>query len=201
LKDNTEKLKREIKIEIEKGLYILDKKLEKDAEKIKENLSKDISLILKDIKKQQEENKIGIIDSMIFVLSFTEIYNRNYVYPVFLYGKKTYIDEYETEFYLDVSLFYNCLESIQERALNLSKKYTREEFSMSGIKREIFINLQYFNMFIVKELKKVFQDENILKLLKSLVTTDSFVIIQNEMYEKPYSIYKKKGNDLWNTIV
>lgn len=186
-----EKLRREILIEVEKSLYTLDERLKRDAKKVQKSLSKDIVLIIESIKRLQKENKIGVIDSMVFVLSRVEIDNNNFAYPVFLYGEKTYVDEYKTEFYLDVSSFYDCLKDIKEKALIISKKYIKEEISMPNIENEIYRYLKYFNMNVVTELRKIFKDEKLLELLKSLITTDSFVVIQNEIYEKPYNIFEK----------
>lgn len=49
---------------------------------------------------------------------------------------------------------------------------------------------KYFNMYIVTVLREVFKSEEVIKILNKVDKLDDFYIIQNELYEAPYLIFK-----------
>lgn len=86
-----EKLKNEIKIEVEKGLFLLDQEFEETKSNLIFQYEDSIGESLDRIYDLQQCKKISLLGSISFVLSRVEISNENYKYYIVLSGEKQYV--------------------------------------------------------------------------------------------------------------
>lgn len=179
--------------EIEKTLFILDKKIKDNYALILKDYTDFIINMLKNILKIQNEGNIGKIDIILFTFSRLYIDNESYIYPVLVYDETMDIAEYNKISSIDVSFLYESLNEIKQKVYNNHKKYIRENITIPEIERELYKYLKYFNMYFVNILRDVFNDKEVKDLIKDIKKADIFAVIQGELLEKPYCICEYKN--------
>jgi len=185
-KNNLTKFQGEVLDKIEHELFNLD-------EDILHNKATFLSKYenqMRDILNDMLRSKIGTLGVIVIVLSRVNIDNENFSYVVFLYGEKLYIDIIEKEYTLDVSDVYKYFMNAKKYLYQNVKKYIGL-YETCNVDVEMYQYLKYFNMYIVSLLRDVFIKSSILSLVDKLKKTNTFYVIQNEIYEKPYLIYKR----------
>lgn len=188
--DLLEKYKKTVKEKLESTLYLLDEELLSKQEDIKNEYISNIKKILTEIKSFMLENKK--LGTIVFLLSRINLENEDFSYPVFIYGENMYIDNYEFSSSLDVLPIYKFYLEFKKEMIFAAKKYPRL-ISIVDAEKEVNKCIKYFNMYVVDLLRKIFMEVDVVQILKEINTVDEFFILQNEMYEKPYLIYKNWG--------
>lgn len=186
-------IKNGVILEVEKFLFILNKEIDDNYKSILEKYISEITDILKNILKTQNEKKIGNIDIILFVLSRVHIDNDNFIYPVLIYDESMEISEYNEISKIDVSFLYKYLNDIKQKVYTEYKKYIRENIIIPEIERELYKYLKYFNMYFVNILRDVFNNEEVKALINDIKKADIFAVIQGELSEKPYCICEYKN--------
>lgn len=185
-----ELFKNEMKSEIESSLYRLDKAVTAVQEAYIDRYAEQAAAILESIRTIQTAGDMEPLGVLAFILSRINIDNGEYTYKVYLYGRKLYIDTYETSFALDVSDVFSFFSESKELLYKTGKAYVGV-IEPCDVETEIYMYIKYYNMYVVKLLRKAFARKGIQDLLEKTEAYPSFYVIQNEIYEKPYLIYSQ----------
>jgi|GEM_PF-1113182 len=185
-----ELFKNEVKSEIESSLYRLDKAVTAVQEAYIDRYAEQAAAILESIRTIQTAGDMEPLGVLAFILSRINIDNGEYTYKVYLYGRKLYIDTYETSFALDVSDVFSFFSESKELLYKTGKAYVGV-IEPCDVETEIYMYIKYYNMYVVKLLRKAFARKEIQDLLEKTEAYPSFYVIQNEIYEKPYLIYSQ----------
>lgn len=185
-----ELFKNEVKSEIESSLYRLDKAVTAVQEAYIDRYAEQAAVILESIRTIQTAGDMEPLGVLAFILSRININNGEYTYKVYLYGRKLYIDTYETSFALDVSDVFSFFSESKELLYKTGKAYVGV-IEPCDVETEIYMYIKYYNMYVVKLLRKAFARKGIQDLLEKTEAYPSFYVIQNEIYEKPYLIYSQ----------
>jgi len=185
-----ELFKNEMKSEIESSLYRLDKAVTAVQEAYIDRYAGQAAVILESIRTIQTAGDMEPLGVLAFILSRININNGEYTYKVYLYGRKLYIDTYETSFALDVSDVFSFFSESKELLYKTGKAYVGV-IEPCDVETEIYMYIKYYNMYVVKLLRKAFARKGIQDLLEKTEAYPSFYVIQNEIYEKPYLIYSQ----------
>ena len=185
-----ELFKNEVKSEIESSLYRLDKAVTAVQEAYIDRYAEQAAAILESIRTIQTAGDMEPLGVLAFILSRINIDNGEYTYKVYLYGRKLYIDTYETSFALDVSDVFSFFSESKELLYKTGKAYVGV-IEPCDVETEIYMYIKYYNMYVVKLLRKAFARKGIQDLLEKTEAYPSFYVIQNEIYEKPYLIYSQ----------
>jgi len=185
-----ELFKNEVKSEIESSLYRLDKAVTAVQEAYIDRYAEQAAVILESIRTIQTAGDMEPLGVLAFILSRININNGEYTYKVYLYGRKLYIDTYETSFALDVSDVFSFFSESKELLYKTGKAYVGV-IEPCDVETEIYMYIKYYNMYVVKLLRKAFARKEIQDLLEKTEAYPSFYVIQNEIYEKPYLIYSQ----------
>jgi len=140
-------------------------------------------------KQPGSHSALNTIGTIMFMLSRINIENDLLTYKIKTYGNKIYKDNHDFDFSFDVSDVMNYFKRAKENLTTNRKKYLGT-IEPCNINAELNQYLPYFNMYAVNLLRDAFKDDEIQEALHKIKTFDDFFVIQSEIYEKPYLIYR-----------
>ena len=176
--------------EVEHILYDMEKDISQKEKEYTEFYKSQLLSLFESICSLQKNYRISDIGIISVVLSWVNLDNNLFFYNINLYPQHLYYDTYTMDFSLDVSNIYHFFEYARNCLYNTLQQST-DKFQICEINSSLNQYIQYFNIYIVKILKKVLKEKEVLDRIHQMKTTNDFCVVQNELYELPYLLYEK----------
>ena len=183
-----EMLKRDVLSEVESILYELDTDIERNKQDFIGNYKTQILSLLENINGQTSVS-IGKIGIIMLMLSRINIEQGLFSLKAKVYGNKIYVNNYGFDHLVDISNVFEYIAKAKNNLMTNISKYLGV-VEPCNINAELNQYIPYFNMYTVNLLREVLNDNEVQEAIKQLETFKDFFVVQGEIYEKPYLLFR-----------